>query len=97
VVKKKGGRCNITTKATETNKETRIIVNSDWIKKSVLFRTSDQYMKNSDYGRFMSFLTTYSVAGKNLHDDVPDCMANFALFVTRSLYRRRTRIMKSPL
>lgn len=97
VVKKKGGRCNITTKATETNKETRIIVNSDWIKKSVLFKTSDQYMRNSDYGRFMSFLTTYSVAGKNLHDDVPDCMANFALFVTRSLYRRRTRIMKSPL
>ena len=97
VVKKKGGRCNITTKATETNKETRIIVNSDWIKKSVLFRTSDQYMKNSDYGRFMSFLTTYSVAGRNNFDDVPDCMANFALFVTRSLYRRRTRIMKSPL
>lgn len=97
MVKAEGGRCNITTKATETNKETRIIVNSDWVKKHVLFRSEDQYMKKSDYGRFMNFLTTYTVAGRNAHDDVPDCMANFALFVTRSLYRRKTRIMKSPL
>lgn len=97
IVGKNGGRCNVTTKATETNKETRIIVNSDWVKKNVLFKDMDSYTKKSDYGRFMSFLTSYSVAGKNKHDDVPDCMANFALFVTRSLYRRKTRIMKSPI
>lgn len=97
IVKKKGGRCNITTKATETNKETRIIVNSDWIKQHVLFKDKDMYTKKSDYGRFMNFMTTYSVAGKNRWDDVVDCLANFALFVTRSLYRRKTRIMKSPI
>ena len=97
IVGKNGGRCNVTTKATETNKETRIIVNSDWVKKNVLFKDMDSYTKKSDYGRFMSFLTSYSVAGKNKFDDVPDCMANFALFVTRSLYRRKTRIMKSPI
>lgn len=97
MVKAEGGRCNITTKATETNKETRIIVNSDWVKKHVLFRSEDQYMKKSDYGRFMNFLTTYTVAGRNAFDDVPDCMANFALFVTRSLHRRKTRIMRSPI
>ena len=97
IVSKNGGRCNVTTKATETNKETRIIVNSDWVKKNVLFKDMDSYTKKSDYGRFMSFLTSYSVAGKNKFDDVPDCMANFALFVTRSLYRRKTRIMKSPI
>ena len=97
VVADKGGRCNITTKATETNKETRIIVNSDWVKKHVLFKDVEMYTKKSDYGQFMTFLTTYSVAGRNKFDDVPDCIANFALFVTRSLYRRRTRIMKSPI
>ena len=97
MVKSEGGRCNITTKATETNKETRIIVNSDWIKQHVLFKDKEQYMKKSDYGRFMSFLTTYTVAGRNLHDDCQDCLANFALFVTRSLYRRKTRIMRSPI
>ena len=97
MVKAEGGRCNITTKATETNKETRIIVNSDWVKKHVLFRDKSQYAKKSDYGRFMEFITTYSVVGRNRHDDCVDCLANFALFVTRSLYRRRTRIMRSPI
>ena len=96
-VEKQGGRCNITTKATETNKETRIIVNSDWVKKHVLFKDKSLYTPKSDYGKFMSEMTTHSIVGKNKKDDVVDCLANFALFVTRSLYRRKTRIMKSPI
>lgn len=83
MVEKKGGRCNITTKATETNKETRIIVNSDWVKKHCVFKDKDDYASKSDYGVFMSFLLSYSVAGKNKFDDVPDCMANFALYISR--------------
>lgn len=83
MVEQKGGRCNITTKATETNKETRIIVNSDWVKKHCVFKDKDDYTPKSDYGVFMSFLLSYSVAGKNKFDDVPDCMANFALYISR--------------
>ena len=82
-VEKKGGRCNITDKATETNKETRIIVNADWVKKHVLFRDKESYGPKEDYGIMMSWLLTYSVVGKNPHDDVPDGLANFALYVTR--------------
>jgi len=82
-VEKKGGRCNITDKATETNKETRIIVNADWVKKHVLFRDKENYSSKEDYGIMMSWLLTYSVVGKNPHDDVPDGLANFALYVTR--------------
>jgi len=89
-------RCNVTTKPTETNKETRIIVNSDWIKKHVLFKDKSLYSQKDDYGRFMSMLVTYSVSGKNKHDDVPDCLANFALFITRKLNFRPTIIMQSP-
>ena len=89
-------RCNVTTKPTETNKETRIIVNSDWIKKHVLFKDKSLYSPKDDYGRFMSMLVTYSVSGKNKHDDVPDCLANFALFITRKLNFRPTIIMQSP-
>ena len=89
-------RCNVTTKPTETNKETRIIVNSDWIKKHVLFKDKSLYTPKDDYGRFMSMLVTYSVSGKNKHDDVPDCLANFALFITRKLNFRPTIIMQSP-
>lgn len=95
MVEERGGRCNITTKATETNKETRIIVNSDWIKKHCLFKMKEDYSPKSDYGIFMSWLLSYSVAGKNTHDDVCDCLANFALYVTKSNTRRRTIIMES--
>ena len=95
-VKEMNGRCSITTKPTETNKETRIIVNSNWVKEHMLFKDKSLYVRNSDYGRFMNGLLTYSVAGKNPHDDVPDAMANFALFVTRPV-RKVARIMPNFL
>lgn len=93
LVEQKGGRCNITTKATETNKETRIIVNSDWIKKHCLFKEKEDYTTKSDYGIFMNFVLTYSIAGKNKFDDVVDCLANFALFVSKKSYRKQTVIL----
>lgn len=96
MVNERGGRCNITTKPTETNKETRIIVNSDWIKKHVLFKTADQYLPQSDYGNFMKWLLAYSIVGKTEHDDVPDCLANFALFVTRKTKVSRVEVIENP-
>ena len=84
LVEKKGGRCNITDKPTETNKETRIIVNADWIKKHVLFKDKELYTPKEDYGIMMGWLMIYSLVGKNVHDDVPDGLANFALYVTKS-------------
>lgn len=96
-VEEKGGRCNITDKPTETNKETRIIVNADWVKKHVLFRDKENYKPKDDYGIMMSWLMTYSVVGKNEHDDVPDGLANFALFVTKPQRIKKTIIMPSPI
>ena len=97
LVEQKGGRCNITTKATETNKETRIIVNSDWVKKHVLFRDKENYTAQSDYGRFMSQLLSYSIAGRNVHDDTCDALANFALYITRKTRVRTAVVLQSPL
>lgn len=97
IVDKKGGRCNITTKATETNKETRIIVNSDWIKRHCLFKMKDDYTPKSDYGRFMGQMLSYSVAGKNKNDDVPDCLANFALFVSRGSRVAKIEAIYNPM
>lgn len=77
-----GGRCNITTKPTETNKETKIIVNADWVKKHVLFPDKTLIQPKSDMDRMLKFLLTYAVTGKNSWDDVPDGWAMFALFVT---------------
>lgn len=90
------GRCNITTKPTETNKETRIIVNADWVKKNVLFRPKEQWGTKTDYATLMNWLLAYSVAGKNKHDDVPDCMANFALFVQNKYRIKPAYVMSNP-
>jgi predicted phage terminase large subunit-like protein len=74
-VKNKGGITKITTKFTTSNKETKIILNSAWIKEHCLFKDKSMYKKKDDYGRMMDMLCSYTVAGKNKHDDVPDGMA----------------------
>ena len=91
-----GARCNITDKPTETNKETRIIVNADWVKKHVLFKDSSLYTSKSDYGIFMDWLFRFSTVGKNLHDDIPDALANFALYVTRGEKVAKVGAAKNP-
>lgn len=77
-VKRLGGVTNITTKFTTANKETKIIVNSAWVKEHCLFLDECKYKRNTDYGRMMDMLCSYTVAGKNKHDDAPDGMAMFA-------------------
>ena len=74
-IKKAGGNTRITTKFTTSNKETKIILNSAWVKEHCLFKDSSMYKKKDDYGKMMNMLCSYTVAGKNKHDDVPDGMA----------------------
>ena len=81
-ISEKGGNCSVTTHPTETNKETRIIVNAEWVKKHVIFRDKSLYTPKDDYGIMMNWLLCYSTVGKNVHDDVPDGLANFRLYVT---------------
>ena len=79
-VKKRGGITHITTRFTREHKETKIIVNAPWWKEHCLFKDESLYKPNSDYGKMIRFLTTYTTAGKNKHDDVPDGMAMFAMY-----------------
>lgn len=92
-LKEKGQRCHITTKYTTQTKETKIIVNSAWVKDHCYFK--EDYIKNSDYGRFMSMLTGYTQIGKNEHDDAPDAMAMLAEFV-QSLSLSKVETFKRP-
>lgn len=89
-------RCNITTKYTETNKETRIIVNAEWVKKHILFKAKEDYAPKSEYAEFMSQMLSYSVEGKNKHDDVVDSLANFVLFATREIFSSTVQAVKNP-
>lgn len=94
-VKRLGGITNITTKYTTANKETKIIVNSSWVKEHCLFLDESKYKRNSDYGRMIDMLCSYTVAGKNKHDDVPDGMAMFAEFA-QSLNGAKIEVFKRP-
>lgn len=81
LIKEKGGRCTITKKYTTTNKETKIIVNSDWVKQHIFFKDPSEYEKKSMYGQFMRSVFGYVTLGKNAHDDSVDALAMLALFV----------------
>lgn len=76
-VKELGGMTSIQTRWTQTNKETRIQTNSAMVKEHVLFKDESLYAQNREYREAMTQLTSYSMMGKNKHDDVPDCLAMF--------------------
>ena len=94
-VKKRGGITKITTKFTTANKETKIIVNSAWVKERCLFKDSSLYQKKSDYGKMMDMLCSYTMSGKNKHDDVPDGMAMLAEYA-QSLGAAKVEVFKRP-
>lgn len=80
-LKERGSHCNITKKRTTANKETKIIVNSAWVKEHCVFKDSSQYTRNSPYGQMMKKLCSYTIVGRNKHDDVPDGMAQLAEYI----------------
>ena len=95
MVKDKGGITHITTKYTTANKETKIIVNSAWVKEHCLFKDESLYKKNSEYGKMLNMLCSYTMAGKNKNDDVPDGMAMFAEFA-QSLGANQVTVFQRP-
>lgn len=71
--------CIITEKYNTVKKEMRILQNSGLIKKLIFFKDKTRYKANSDYGRLMKNLRTYSFDYPNKNDDAPDSLA---LFIT---------------
>ena len=47
------------------------------VKAHVLFKDESIYAQDREYRDAMNQLTTYSMMGKNKHDDVPDTLAMF--------------------
>jgi predicted phage terminase large subunit-like protein len=93
-VKAKGGRTKITTKYTTANKETKIIVNSPWVKEHCLF-LDDSVITDKEYRRAMNFLCTYTMAGKNKNDDIPDVFAQLSEFA-QSLEGNKVSVFRRP-
>lgn len=77
-LKDAGKYCNVTQDFTTANKETKIIIYAPWVKEHIIFRDKSLYKQKDDYGVMMSQLLSYSMVGKNQHDDVCDGLASFA-------------------
>lgn len=88
-------RADIETKSTSANKETKILVNSDYIAKHFYFLHPSQYKPKSDYGMFMANVTTYTTRAKVAHDDGIDSLAMMAEYVQNPLGGKATA-MRNP-
>lgn len=90
-------RTQIEAKYTTANKETKILVNSDWIIKHCLFLDPACYAPNTDYGKFIGNICSYTTRAKVPHDDAPDSMAQLSEFIADRLGRNRnTEFINSP-
>ena len=94
-VKKKNGRTRITTKFSTSNKETRIIVDSPYVKEHFLFKDESVIKNNKEYKRALNFMFSYTMSGKNKHDDVVDAMSMLADYV-QSLTGSKVEVFKRP-
>jgi predicted phage terminase large subunit-like protein len=94
-VKAKGGNTKITTKYTTANKETKIIVNSPFVKEHFLFKDDTVIGKDKEYRKAMQFLCSYTMAGKNKHDDVPDAFAQLSEYI-QSMVGNKIEVFKRP-
>ena len=95
LVRANGGNTHITKKRTTANKQTKIIVNSPFIKSNCLFLDENKVKKGSSYWKMLDKLCSYTVSVKNKHDDVPDAMAQYALYV-QSLTSSTAMVVKRP-
>lgn len=86
--------CNITEKYNTVKKEKRIKDNQGTLRKLIYFKKKSDYKTNSDYGRFMKNLTTYSFDYPNRNDDAPD---SATLFVTEIILERGKPNKPKPL
>lgn len=66
-----------------TNKITRILQQSGWIKENILF--DKEYEQIPDYAKFMKQLTTFLRTGGSKHDDAPDSLSGLAGYCRRRL------------
>jgi len=94
-VKKKGGITKIITMYTTAHKETKIIVNAPFVQQRILFKDNSIIKYDKVYRRMLTFLTGYTMAGKNAFDDVPDGMAQLSEYI-QSFAANEVKIFQRP-
>lgn len=94
-IRVQGGRTKITTKYTTQNKETKIIMAEPWVKQHCLFKDSSVIKEDKEYRSFVSQLCSYTMMGKNKHDDVCDAMAMLSDYA-QSFASSRVEVVRRP-
>lgn len=94
-VKDRGGIAKITTKYTTSNKETRIIVASPWVKEHILFKDNSIIKKDKEYRKMLNQLCSYTMAGRNKNDDVCDAWSMFANYI-QQLEGTKVEVFRRP-
>lgn len=94
-VKARGGRTKITTKFSTQNKETRIIMASPWVLSHCLFKDNSVLKDKKEYRHFVNAICTYTMDGRNKHDDEVDALAMLADYA-QGFAASRAEIIKSP-
>lgn len=94
-VKSRGGITRITTKYSTANKATRIIVDSPFVKEHFLFKDNSIIKNNKEYKRALGMLCSYTMAGRNAHDDVPDAFSMLSDFI-QSFETQTVRLIQRP-
>ena len=84
------GKATITKKRTTQNKETKIILQSAWVKANVYFPSEE--IRDKTMKTIMKKLCSYTHKGKNKHDDVPDAFAQYAMFA-ESMFGRKVQLI----
>ena len=94
-VKEKGARTKIETKWTQANKETKILAESHWVLEHCIFKDDSVIHGDEwrEYRKMLQMLTSYSLEGKNKHDDVPDAFAQLSIYV-QSFAGNRVQIVR---
>ena len=74
-LKRRGIKCTVTTKPapTTTSKEQRIFDKAPDIREHFVFLTADK--RSKEYQSFMDNVFSFTINGKNKHDDAPDSLA----------------------
>ena len=94
-IKKRGGITKITTKYTTQNKETKIIMASPFCKEHFLFKDDSVTHNDKEYRRFMNFLCSYTMAGKNRWDDCADAVSMLVDYV-QTFASSRVEVIQRP-
>ena len=93
-VKERNGVTKITTKYNLSHKDTRALQASPYVLNHFYFKDESAY-PSKEYRKAMNMICSYSLAGKNKHDDTVDALAQLVEYI-QSFSTGAVQIIKRP-